>query len=555
MGMFLAALDQTIVSTAIRTIADDLHGLSVQAWVTTAYLITSTIATPLYGKLSDIYGRKKFFIAAISIFVVGSMLCTLATSMYELAGFRAFQGIGAGGLFTLALAIIGDIVSPRERARYQGYFLAVFGTSSVLGPVIGGFLAGQATILGVAGWRWVFLVNVPIGIAALFVVSATLQAPALPARPPDRLVGCDLPDRRAGPAADRGRAGPHLGVGLAALADLPHVSAILGVIAFIFAEWRMGEDALIPLRLFKNRTISIALVSSVVTGAGLFGAVTVIPLYLQIVHGSSPTQAGLLMLPFVLGLMAAAIVSGQIISKTGRYRTFPIMGAILMFIGLLLLWRVQWDTPLPVVMVFMLITGYGLGNTMQPLMLAVQNSVSPRDIGVATSSSTFFRQIGGTLGVAVFLSILFSTVGDNIANALKAAAGTPDFQAAAQNPAIAGVKPNSDFLAALQAQAAGKTSSFFSGVLNDSAVINKLAAPFGQPFKTGFSESMDLVFLVGACVVLVAVVVLAFLPQIELRGTSGIAAQQQDEIDSKAASAAAAAAVTADAAEPGELSV
>jgi MFS family permease len=317
----------------------------------------------------------------------------------------------------------------------------------------------------------------------------------------------------------------------------------------------MGEDALLPLRLFKNRTISIALVSSVVTGAGLFGAVTVLPLYLQIVHGATPTQAGLLMLPFVLGLMAAAIVSGQIISRTGRYRTFPIMGAILMFIGLLLLWRVGWDTPLPVVMVWMLITGYGLGNTMQPLMLAVQNSVSPRDIGVATSSSTFFRQIGGTLGVAVFLSILFSTVGNNIANALKAAAGTPDFQAAARNPAIAGVKPNSDFLAALQAQAAGKTSSFFSGVLNDSSVINKLAGPFAEPFKIGFSQSMDTVFLVGACVVLVAVVVLAFLPEIELRGTSGIAAQQQDEIDSKAASAAAAAAAPAVAAEPGELSV
>src|SRR4051812_18566746 len=176
-GMFLAALDQTIVSTAIRTIADDLNGLSVQAWVTTAYLITSTIATPLYGKLSDIYGRKKFFIAAISIFILGSMLCTLATSMYSLAAYRAFQGLGAGGLFTLALAIIGDIVSPRERARYQGYFLAVFGTSSVLGPVIGGFLAGQSSILGVAGWRWVFLVNVPIGVVALFVVSETLHIP------------------------------------------------------------------------------------------------------------------------------------------------------------------------------------------------------------------------------------------------------------------------------------------------------------------------------------------------------------------------------------------
>jgi EmrB/QacA subfamily drug resistance transporter len=526
MGMFLAALDQTIVSTAIRTIADDLNGLSVQAWVTTAYLITSTIATPLYGKLSDIYGRKKFFIAAISIFILGSMLCTLATSMYSLAAYRAFQGLGAGGLFTLALAIIGDIVSPRERARYQGYFLAVFGTSSVLGPVIGGFLAGQSSILGVAGWRWVFLVNVPIGVVALFVVSATLHIPHF--RRDHRIDwwGAAFLTVALVPlltVAEQGRTwGWDSGRSFAC-----YIVGVLGVISFIYAEWKFGDEALIPLRIFKNRTISIALVSSVVTGAGLFGAVTVLPLYLQIVHGASPSKAGLLMLPFVLGLMSAAVISGQIISKTGRYRTFPIMGSALMVIGLLLLWRVHYDTPLLLIMVFMLVTGYGLGNTMQPLMLAVQNAVSPRDIGLATSSSTFFRQIGGTLGVAVFLSILFSTVGEKIQNALQSAVGTPAFQAAAHNPAIAGKAPNNEFLAGLQAQQSGKSSSFFSGVLDDSSVIDKLAKPFGDPFKIGFSQAMDSVFLVGACVVVIAVVVLAFLPHIELRGTSGIEAQQQ----------------------------
>jgi EmrB/QacA subfamily drug resistance transporter len=537
MGMFLAALDQTIVSTAIRTIADDLHGLSVQAWVTTAYLITSTIATPLYGKLSDIYGRKKFFIAAITIFIAGSMLCTLATSMYSLAAYRAFQGIGAGGLFTLALAIIGDIVSPRERARYQGYFLAVFGTSSVLGPVIGGFLAGQSSILGVSGWRWVFLVNVPIGIVALFVVSATLHVPHF--RRDHRIDwwGAAFLTVALVPlltVAEQGRTW-----GWASGRSFTcYVVGVLGVISFVYAEWKFGDEALIPLRIFRNRTISLALISSVVTGAGLFGAVTVLPLYLQIVHGASPSKAGLLMLPFVLGLMSAAVISGQIISKTGRYRTFPILGAILMVIGLLLLSQVHYDTALPVIMLFMLITGYGLGNTMQPLMLAVQNAVSPRDIGLATSSSTFFRQIGGTLGVAVFLSILFSTVGDKIQNALKAAVGTPAFQAAAHNPAIAGKAPNSDFLAAIQAQQSGQSSSFFSGVLNDSSVIDKLAKPFGDPFKIGFSQSMDTVFLVGACVVVVAVVVLAFLPQIELRGTSGIEAQQQAAANAAKAEAA-----------------
>src|SRR3954471_5253030 len=271
MGMFLGALDQTIVSTAIRTIADDLHGLSVQAWVTTAYLITSTIATPLYGKLSDIYGRKKFFIAAISIFIVGSMLCTLATSMYSLAAYRAFQGIGAGGLFTLALAIIGDIVSPRERARYQGYFLAVFGTSSVLGPVIGGFLAGQSSILGVSGWRWVFLVNVPIGVVALFVVQATLHLPHFRRDHRVDWWGAAFLSIALVPlltVAEQGRTwGWSSGRSLAC-----YLVGLLGVAAFVFAEWRFGDEALIPLRIFKNRTISLALISSVVTGAGLFGA-------------------------------------------------------------------------------------------------------------------------------------------------------------------------------------------------------------------------------------------------------------------------------------------
>jgi EmrB/QacA subfamily drug resistance transporter len=526
MGMFLAALDQTIVSTAIRTIADDLNGLSVQAWVTTAYLITSTIATPLYGKLSDMYGRKKFFIAAISIFVVGSTLCTLATSMYSLAAYRAFQGIGAGGLFTLALAIIGDIVSPRERARYQGYFLAVFGTSSVLGPVIGGFLAGQDSILGVAGWRWVFLVNVPVGVAALFVVSATLRIPHF--RRDHRIDwwGATLLTVALVPLLTVAEQGRDWGWG-SGRSVACYVVGVAAAVGFVWAESRLGEEALIPLRIFKERTISLALISSVVTGAGLFGAVTVLPLYLQIVHGASPSKAGLMMLPFVLGLMSAAVISGQIIAKTGRYRTFPIMGATLMVIGLLLLWRVRYDTPLPVIMLFMLVTGYGLGNTMQPLMLAVQNAVPPRDIGVATSSATFFRQIGGTLGVAVFLSILFSTVGDKIAAALQAAAGKPAFQAAAHDPAVAGKHPNSDFLAALQAQRQGRSTGFFSGVLNDSSVIDKLAKPFGDPFKIGFSQAMDTVFLVGACVVAVAVVVLAFLPHIELRGSSGIEAQQQ----------------------------
>ena len=483
--MFLGALDQTIVSTSIRTIADDLDGLSIQAWVTTAYLITSTITTPIYGKLGDLYGRKKLFMFAISVFIVGSVLCTFATSMYELAAFRAFQGLGAGGLFTLVLAIIGDIVSPRERAKYTGYFMATFATSSVLGPVVGGFFAGQDQLLGVTGWRWVFLVNVPVGIAALVVVFRTLHLSHQPARGPHRLVGRHRPGRRAGPAAHRGRAGPRLGLGLGPLASTAYVVGGLGLAAFYFAERAMGDAALIPLRLFRIRAAAITILASIAIGAAMFGGILILPLYMQIVHGASPTKAGLLMLPMVLGMMSGALVSGQIISRTGRTRVFPRVGSALLVIGLLLLSTTSADTSLLVIDLFMLVLGVGLGNCMQPLLLIMQSAVPPSEIGVATSSATFFRQIGGTLGVAVFLSILFSTVGGNIADEFAKAAKTEAFQqvVADPTPADAAVLGNSG--AADQVQ-------------GDSSFIETLSPALAHPFKQGFAESMDVVFLLGA---------------------------------------------------------
>lgn len=522
MGMFLAALDQTIVATAIRTIADDLNGLSVQAWVTTAYLITSTIATPLYGKLSDIYGRKPFFITAISIFVVGSLLCTFATSMYMLAGFRAVQGIGAGGLFSLALAIVGDIVSPRERAKYQGYFLAVFGTSSVLGPVVGGFFAGADSIFGVTGWRWVFLVNVPIGIAALYVVNHTLNIEHH--RHDHRIdwrgaVALSIGLVPLLTVAEQGRAwGWGSGRSIAA-----YVIGGVGIAAFLLAERAMGDEALIPLRLFRDRTVSTSTIANIVLGMGLFGGVSVLPLYLQIVKGATPTVAGLQLLPLTLGIMTASIASGQAISRTGKYRPFPILGAGLMLVGLVLFSRIGADTPLWQTMLIMVVFGLGLGNCLQPLVLALQNAVSPRDIGIATASATFFRQIGGTLGVAAFLSILFSSLPDKLAAAFAAARTQPSFTAALADP------KNAQF--AQQLKAGG-----FSGQrsLNDSSFINDLDARLAHPFLVGFSESMQLVFVAAAAVVAVGFVVVLFLPARELRSQSGL----QAAADERAAEAA-----------------
>ena len=528
-GMFLAALDQNIVGTAIKTIADELHGLSAQAWVTTAYLITSTIATPLYGKLSDIYGRKKFFMAAITIFIIGSAMCSFAASMYQLAAFRAVQGIGAGGLFSLALAIVGDIVPPRERAKYQGYFLAVFGTSSVLGPIIGGFFAGADSILGITGWRWVFLVNVPVGLVALFIVARTLHVSHF-ARPSaidwwgafTLVVGVVPLLLVAEQGREWGWTSPN--------SLTAYAIGVAGLIAFIWVETRMGNAALIPMRIFKDRTIAIALGGGVVVGSGMFGGMLVIPLYLQIVHGATPMDSGFQMLPMVLGMMIASVVSGQLMTKTGKVRIFPIVGVLLMVIALLMLSRISADSDLRGVMALMFLFGLGLGNTMQPLTLAVQAVVDPRDMGMATSAATFFRQMGGTLGVAVFLSVLFNSVGDNIKNAFVAAAKDSSFVAALSDPAVLANPTNKAFVTALSTQ----DTSAFGNVLADSSVINALDPRLAHPFKVGFATSMDLVFLLGAIVCAAGLFILLFMPEVHLSSRSA----QQRAADDAAARAA-----------------
>jgi EmrB/QacA subfamily drug resistance transporter len=525
MGMFLGALDQTIVSTSIRTIADDLNGLSIQAWVTTAYLITSTIATPIYGKLGDIYGRKKLFMFAISVFIAGSVLCSFATSMYMLAAFRAVQGIGAGGLFTLVLAIIGDIVSPRQRARYTGYFMAVFGTSSVLGPVVGGFFASHTTILGLTGWRWVFLVNVPIGIAGLFVVYRTLHVHHHPREARIDWWGAVALMVGLVPLLTVAEQGRDWGWA-SGRSMLCYVVGMIGVGAFFAVEKRMGDQALIPLRMFGIRPVAVGIGANVITGMALFGGIMVLPLYMQIVHGASPMKSGFLMLPMVIGMMSASIISGQVISRTGRIRGFPIFGSGLAAVALLALSLISADTNLLLVMGAMLVLGYGLGNCMQPLLLILQSAVPARDIGVATASATFFRQIGGTVGVAVFLSILFGQVGGNIKTAIVSESRAPAFQQAVQT-ASQSSNP-------LDRQVAGSFlhptphGGVLAQVQNNSSIINRMPSVLAHPFKAGFATSMDTVFLFAGLVAILAFLILLLMPKVELRATSASAAVRSE---------------------------
>jgi EmrB/QacA subfamily drug resistance transporter len=521
MGLLLAALDQTIVSASMRTIADHLHGQTAQAWATTAYLITATISTPLYGKLSDIYGRKPFYLTAISVFLVGSVLCGIATSMPELAAFRALQGLGAGGLFSLALAIIGDIVSPRERGKYQGYFVAVFGLASVLGPVLGGTLSGIDSVLGIAGWRWVFLVNLPVGIIALGVVVRALN---LPHRRVDHRIdywGALTLTVGIVPlliVAEQGRIwGWGSGRTLALI-----VVGVLGLIGFALAERKMGDEALIPPRLFARPVFRVANSLNFLLGMGMFGGMACLPLYLQIVKGFSPTKAGLMLLPLMAGITISSISSGQAIARLGRYKIFPIFGIAFMTTALLLFSTIGVDTPLWRTMSMMFLMGLGLGLCFQTLVLSVQNDVPASDMGVATASATFFRQMGGTAGTAVFLSILFGVVGDRIKNTLSSASSSSEFTAAVTDPAVRADPANRAVIEGLRG--GGGLPS-----LDDTSFLNQLDPRLARPFLEGFASAMDTVFLVGGLVMSIGFVLVWFLREVPLRTESGIARRIADE--------------------------
>jgi len=538
-GMFLSALDQTVVGTSIRTIADDLNGLSQQAWVTTSYLIVSTIATPIYGKLSDIFGRRPLFMIAISIFLFGSLAAGFSQSIFMLAAFRAIQGLGAGGLMALPLAIMGDMLAPRERAKYQGYFLAVFGISSVIGPLIGGLFAGADQILFIAGWRWVFLINIPIGIVALAIVLRFLHLPARSANTSVRIDwwGAATVILAVAPlllVAEQGRQW-----GWDSPASLAcYVIGALGIAAFIVSEKLMGDDALIPMKLFRSQTFSMATVLGVLVGFGMFGALSTVPLYLQLVKGSSPTLSGFQLLPMILGLMISSIVSGQLISRTGRYRIFPILGTAFMMAGFTVFVNITATSPVWFVMIGMLLVGLGLGQLMQTLTIASQNAVGPRDIGVATSSSTFFRQIGGTLGVAVIFSVVFSRVPDLIKAAFQEPTLSAGVRAALADPAVVADPKNASILAIFARQQSGG-AGVGTALDGDTSFLNTADPRLAAPFLHGFSDAMVSGFWVSLVVISIAFVLSLFLKATPLRQKSALQEVADDDAAIAAQQAAA----------------
>jgi len=479
-GLLLAALDGTIVSAALPTIVSDLGGLNHLSWVVTAYLLASTAATPLWGKLGDQYGRKKLFEAAIVIFLIGSALCGTARNMPQLIGFRALQGLGGGGLIVLSMAIVGDIVPPRERGKYQGLFGAVFGTTSVLGPLLGGFFTQHLS------WRWVFYVNLPVGAAALLVIAAVLRIPVRSTKHTIDYRGtlliaavatCLVLVASLGGSTWAWGSGQIIGL------------AVLGVfllVRFIQVERRAAEPVL-PLRLFRSRTFSLVALISFVVGFAMFGAMTYLPTFLQVVHGVTPTMSGVHMLPMVFGLLTTSTVSGQIVSRTGRWKIFPLAGTCVTAVGLLLLHQLDETSGTWEMSAFFFVFGAGLGLVMQVLVLVAQNSVTYQDLGVATSGATFFRSIGASFGVAVFGAVFTSALGGRLADALAGQRLPP------------GVGP-------------GRLSA-------DPRAVAELPAELRLRVLGAFSASITDVFLYAVPVVLVAFFVAWFLKEDTLRAS------------------------------------
>ncbi|MEU4896616.1 MDR family MFS transporter [Streptomyces sp. NPDC044780] len=480
LGMLLAALDQTIVSTALPTIVSDLGGLEHLSWVVTAYLLASTAATPLWGKLGDQYGRKKLFQAAIVIFLIGSVLCGVAQNMAELIAFRALQGLGGGGLMVLSMAIVGDIVPPRDRGRYQGLFGAVFSATSVLGPLLGGVFVDRLS------WRWVFYVNLPVGIVALLVVASVLHIPVR--RTPhtiDYLGTFLIALVAAALVLMTSLGGVSYGWGSWQIIGLA-VAGLVLLAAFVRVESRAAEPVL-PLALFRSRTFTLCAVISFIIGFAMFGSMTFLPTFLQIVQGVSPTASGLHLLPLVLGTLVCSTLSGQLVSRTGRYKVFPVLGTAITAVGLLLLHQLRESSGVVEMSAYFFVFGCGLGLVIQVLVLIVQNSVGYRDLGVATSGATFFRSIGASFGVSVFGAIFANNLGPHLADALAGRRLPP------------GVTP--------------------AGLSSDPRAIGRLPAVERAAVRHAFSVSITDVFLYAVPVVLLAFLLAWYLREESLRGS------------------------------------
>jgi EmrB/QacA subfamily drug resistance transporter len=482
LGMFLAALDQTIVSTALPTIVGDFHRSDLLSWVITSYLLASTASTPLWGKAGDLYGRKRLFQLAIIVFLVGSVLCGAAQNMYELIMFRGVQGIGGGGLISLVFAIIGDVISPRQRGRYQGYFGATFGISSVIGPLAGGFFVDNLS------WRYIFYINLPLGIVALVVTNRVLA----------------LPDRKRTVQIDWwGALLLVAGVSAVLLAtqsggkDYPWASGqIIGLfltgalllVGFLLRE-RATPEPILPLELFTMRIFTVSNVVSFISGIGMFGALAFLPLYLQLVHGVSATASGLLLLPLLVGLLIMSITSGRYISRTGNYRWFPAVGTVLVTVGLALLSRIGAHTSLIVVSIDILIFGAGLGLFMQVLTLVVQNAVPRQQMGVATSSVTFFRAMGGTLGASALGAVLTARLMVELPRYLP------------RTPASKGGDTVSQLIQSPQAMNA----------------LEHTNPALHEGIIQAFSHAIDTMFLVAVPISVISVVAALFIRQVQLR--------------------------------------